>query len=103
MDPESGTGVRCPTCGGVEIGIDGVEVHANPREDLAVFAFVCPGCLELVVGGCRETIASLLAAGARRRELRSTSAPALTHDDLLDLHEWLARDEPWPQEPSPGR
>jgi hypothetical protein len=95
--------LRCLQCGEVEVDVAGVEVHVNPREDVAVFTFACPGCLELVVSGCRETITSLLAAGARRYELRSTSAPPLTHDDLLELHQWLERDEPWPQEPSPGR
>lgn len=95
--------LRCQQCGEVEVGVAGVEVHVNPHEGIAVFTFPCPGCLELVVGGCRDTLTALLAAGARRYELRSTSAPPLTHDDLLDFHEWLERDEPWPQEPSTGR
>jgi predicted RNA-binding Zn-ribbon protein involved in translation (DUF1610 family) len=102
MEPAAAR-LHCPACGEVEVDLAGVEVHVNPVEDVAVFTFACPGCLELVVGGCRETIASLLVAGARRYELRSTSAPALTLDDLLDLHEWLERDEPWPQAPSADR
>ncbi len=102
MDP-TGTRLRCQQCGEVEVDLGGVEVHVNPREDVAVFAFACPGCLELIVSGCREAITSLLAAGARCYELRSTSAPPLTHDDLLDLHEWLELDEPWPQEPFADR
>lgn len=102
MDPGTGTRLTCRQCGEVEIDVGGVEVHVNAREDVAVFTFACPGCLELVVGGCRETIAALLAGGARRYELRSTSAPPLSHDDLLELHEWLERDEPWPQQQLPG-
>ena len=94
--------LHCRECGEVEVDLAGVEVHVNPREDVAVFTFACPRCFQLVVSGCRETMGSLLAAGARRYELRSTSTPPLTHDDLLEFHQWLERDEPWPQEPSTG-
>lgn len=91
--------LTCADCGEVEVAVACVEIHVNPREDVAVLTFPCPGCHELVVTGCRPTIERLLAAGARRYELRSTSMPPLTRDDLLDLHEWLERDEPWPAPP----
>jgi hypothetical protein len=91
--------LHCRRCGEVTVRTCEVEVHANPREDFALYTFRCPGCRELVVGGCRETIDALLLEGARRLELRSTSAPPLTYDDLLDFHEWLARDLPWPTTP----
>jgi predicted RNA-binding Zn-ribbon protein involved in translation (DUF1610 family) len=71
-----------------------VEVHVNRLEDFSLYAFTCPTCGELVVRRCGETIDRLLAAGAVRRELHSTSLPALTVDDLLDLHLWLASDPP---------
>ncbi len=96
MDHVPATRLHCGDCGEVCVDLDTVEVHTNPQEDFAVFAFPCPGCRELVVSGCRRTIEALLRAGARRRELRSTSGPPLTYDDLLDLHEWLAQDLPWP-------
>ena len=88
--------LRCADCGEVTVALASVEVHLNAREDVALFVFPCPGCRELAAGGCRRTLAALLAAGVRSYELRSTSAPALCPDDLLDLHEWLERDEPWP-------
>lgn len=84
----------CPACGPRRIDAADVEVHVNRCEDFALYAFSCPTCSELVVRGCRETIDLLLAAGAVRRELRSTSLPPLTLDDLLDLHFWLASDPP---------
>lgn len=100
MQRSTMAGLTCATCGEVEVAVASVEVHINRREDIAVLAFPCPRCHELVVAGCRRTIERLLAAGAVRYELRSTSAPALTSDDLLDLHEWLERDEPWPAPPT---
>ena len=93
--------LRCLDCGQVEVAVRTVEVHVNAHEDLALLTFPCPRCGELASGGCRETIASLLACGARRLELRSTAAPPLCHDDLLAFHEWLERDEPWPTPPAP--
>lgn len=84
----------CPTCGPQRIDAAGVEVHANRLEGFAIYAFSCPVCMELVVRGCRATIDRLLAAGAVWRELRSTTLPPLTLDDLLDLHLWLASDPP---------
>jgi predicted RNA-binding Zn-ribbon protein involved in translation (DUF1610 family) len=87
-------GLVCPSCGPQLIGVADVEVHANPCDGFSLYAFTCPLCAELVVQGCRDTIDLLLAAGAVRRELRSTSSPPLTLDDLLDLHLWLASDPP---------
>jgi predicted RNA-binding Zn-ribbon protein involved in translation (DUF1610 family) len=84
----------CPACGPRRIDAADVEVHVNRCEDFALYAFSCPTCSELVVGGCRETIDLLLAAGAVRRELISTSLRPLTVDDLLDLHLWLESDPP---------
>jgi hypothetical protein len=90
--------LRCGRCGEVRVRARTVEVHANRREDFVVYAFTCPGCAELVVGGCRQAAARLVEAGARSLELRSTSAPPVTYDDLLDFHRWLASDAPWPVE-----
>jgi hypothetical protein len=93
----------CPACGLMRVLVSDVEVHVNRSQDFALYAFTCPTCAELVVRGCRETIHGLLAAGAARRELRSTSLPPLTVDDLLDFHLWLASDPPLiPDEPEPA-
>jgi hypothetical protein len=84
----------CPACGPRRVDVADVDVHVNQREDFSLYAFTCPTCGELVVRGCRETIDRLLVSGAVWRELRSTSLPPLTVDDLLDLHLWLASDPP---------
>lgn len=95
--------LRCDRCGPVEVAACTVEVHRNRTEDFVLFAFTCPACEDVTVSGSRDDIERLLKAGARHRELRSTNAPPLTYDDLLDFHEWLAGDPPWPSdEPSRG-
>jgi predicted RNA-binding Zn-ribbon protein involved in translation (DUF1610 family) len=86
--------LMCPACGLMRVDVSDVEVHVNRSQDFSLYVFSCPICAEMVVRGCRETIHGLLAAGAVRRELRSTSLPPLTADDLLDFHLWLASDPP---------
>jgi predicted RNA-binding Zn-ribbon protein involved in translation (DUF1610 family) len=93
-DVDRAVDLMCPACGPRRVDVVGVEVHVNRYEDFALYVFSCPTCAEVVVSGCRETIGLLIAAGATRRELRSTSLPPLTVDDLLDLHLWLASDPP---------
>ena len=90
----------CSTCGPVHVDPSVVEVHINRRDDFVLYAFTCPTCLDLVVGGSRDRIRELLDAGARRRDLRSAADPPLTYDDLLDFHLWLERDLPWPSDPT---
>lgn len=87
--------LECTGCGPMLVDMALVEVHRNHSTGFRLFAFVCPGCASLEVGACSERIGALLAAGARDLELRSTTAPTLTHDDLLDLHLWLATDPDW--------
>ena len=84
-----GVEIGCTECGRIVVDAGMLEVHANRRDDFALFVGVCPHCGELVVGSDRGVIGQALAEGARRFELYPTDVPPLTIDDLVDLHAWL--------------
>lgn len=94
--------LACGDCGEVRVDADQVDVHRNPRDGFAIYAFSCPSCRQVVAGGCASRIVELEARGARRFELRSTAAPAISYDDLLSFHEWLHSDVAWPPDASPS-
>jgi hypothetical protein len=84
----------CPTCGEVEVLAPDVTLKRCGRSGRAAYAFVCPGCDQLVTKPADERIAQLLISGGVRttREdlpaeaLEPRDGPPLTYDDLLDLH-----------------
>lgn len=96
MTQRNRIGLACASCGPVTVDAGTGAVHRNPRDGFALYAVPCPGCAELLVGGCAERIAALERAGATRFELRCPSAPAISYDDLLSFHEWLETDPVWP-------
>ena len=85
--------IECSDCGRLVVGPALVEVHANQRDGFILYAALCPGCGELVVGGDRRVVQQAIDAGARQLELLSVDLPPLTLDDLLDLHARLEADE----------
>jgi predicted RNA-binding Zn-ribbon protein involved in translation (DUF1610 family) len=95
MGEGDGVVVGCSGCGPVAVDTCTAEVHANERTGFVLYVFVCPSCGSYEVGRCADTSRRLLAGGARSYELRSTDAPPLTVDDLIDLHEWLESDPVW--------
>lgn len=96
MGRGGGVEVVCTSCGPVVLDPVLAEIHANDRDGFALYVFVCPSCGALESGGDRRRLGELAAAGARRFELRTTGAPPLTTDDLLDLVAWLGREPDWP-------
>ena len=94
----------CPECGDVEFTSRDVQVRLSADDDGAgTYAFACPRCTVTVVKSAEQrTIDLLLASGvalvpseipAEVRE-RPDGEP-LTHDDLLDFHQMLHRDDSW--------
>jgi uncharacterized Zn finger protein len=93
----------CPDCGDVEFTTRDVEV--NVRQDgTGSYAFRCPGCTLLVVKPAEaRTIELLVASGVRSATgdvpaeviERSGGGDPITHDDLLDFHDLLHRDDSW--------
>lgn len=98
----------CPSCGEVELRPDDIQLDIcrGPDDELAegsAYRFSCPGCALDVTKPADERVVKLLATGGVTIRI-STSAlpphpedpaggPALTADDLLDLHLLLRRDD----------
>jgi predicted RNA-binding Zn-ribbon protein involved in translation (DUF1610 family) len=103
----------CPECGEVDLLPDEVVltvVRAPDGEvgDGSTYRFSCPDCTGLVTKPADERIAQLLTTGGVAVEEAREAAPvdtrpahpelpapgrAFTHDDLLDLHLLLERDD----------
>lgn len=83
----------CGVCGPRQVDPCSTDVHLNREDGFQLVTATCPGCGDLLATTDGEHVAVALAAGARRWELKSPR-PALTTDDLLDLHR-LLDDEGW--------
>jgi predicted RNA-binding Zn-ribbon protein involved in translation (DUF1610 family) len=92
---------QCPSCGDVKLEIHDLTVRVCRDQTFAsTYRFRCPRCDDVVTREATSRIVELLvSAGAPSElwhwpaELAETHAgPALTPDDLLDLHVLLAGD-----------
>ncbi len=86
MDPQDHLralpdGITCTVCED-RVPVDRIRVVAR-REDLAFLQIDCPGCRSTTLGFVPADID--LADGAR------SDRPAITTDDVIDMHEFLAR------------
>ncbi|MBL8775566.1 MAG: hypothetical protein JNK12_06540 [Acidimicrobiales bacterium] len=93
----------CPDCGDVEFTTADVQVRISAPDGSGTYSFRCPGCVVTVVKSAEpRTIDLLLASGVEQAtnplpaELaeHGDGAP-ITHDDLLDFHDLLQRDDDW--------
>jgi hypothetical protein len=93
----------CPTCGEIALTPDEVELWIDrvTREE-SFYAFTCPACLCIIRKVADERVIRLLTSGGV--EVRDVTpppppkpprfmGPAFTHDDLLDFHTMLLRDD----------
>ena len=98
----------CPDCGDVEFTTRDVQVRVSAEDGSGTYSFRCPGCIVTVVKSAESrTIDLLLASGVEHatstlptdmasvRRGNDPSAEAFTHDDLLDFHDLLHRDNGW--------
>ncbi len=95
----------CPTCGEVGLTPQDIELRVDQDDTSASFyAFDCPSCLGNVRKPADERVVRLLISGgvevqplspaqARRRLRERFDGPRLTHDDLLDFHVLLQRED----------
>lgn len=92
----------CGDCGDVELRVDDVVVRVCADDNAGSYVFRCPGCDMAVVKDAEPRVVDLLVASgvalttwsipAELREPRGPG-PAFTHDDLLDFHHQLERDD----------
>jgi predicted RNA-binding Zn-ribbon protein involved in translation (DUF1610 family) len=94
----------CPDCGDVEFTTRDVQVRVSAPDGSGTYAFSCPGCAVTVVKAAEtRTIDLLLASGVSLAtgevpaeiEERPVFEDPITHDDLLDFHQLLHRDDSW--------
>ena len=94
----------CPDCGDVEFTSDDVHVRVSDDDGSGTYAFHCPSCRVTVVKAAEARTIDLLVAsgvmvvnGEPPAEMAEHPAggDAITHDDLLEFHELLHRDESW--------
>ena len=94
----------CPDCGDVEFTTRDVQVRVSAPDGSGTYAFSCPGCAVTVVKAAEtRTIDLLLASGVAMAagdalaeiDERPHFEDPITHDDLLDFHDLLHRDDSW--------
>ncbi|MBA2528829.1 MAG: hypothetical protein H0V19_02515 [Euzebyales bacterium] len=95
----------CPACGEVPLTPGDIELRVHPADVTGSFyAFTCPTCGGNVRKPADDRVVRLLVSGGveaqqltvtppPRRLGQRFDGPALTHDDLLDFHGLLARDD----------
>ncbi len=93
----------CPDCGDVEFTTGDIEVRVSATDGSGSYSFCCPLCRITVVKSAEaRTIDLLVASGvalttdpvvAELEEPRD--GDPITHDDLLDFHDLLHRDDSW--------
>lgn len=91
----------CPTCGEVSLTPEDIELRVDPGQaSRCYYAFTCPECYWEVRKPADERVVRLLESGGVEAlplppVVRDSSRdqPAITHDDLLDFHTLLQRDD----------
>lgn len=92
---------QCPVCGDVKLAIGDLTVRVGADDGVpSTYLFRCPLCEETVSRDATPRIVDLLVSAGAPHELwrwpaeltEARTGPALTPDDLLDLHVLLARD-----------
>jgi hypothetical protein len=91
----------CGDCGDVELTTADVQVRVCIEDSTGTYSFRCPACGMAVVKPAEPRIVDLLVASGV--ELSTWSLPAelyevrsggrISHDDLLDFHLLLQRDD----------
>ena len=97
----------CPTCGPVDLPTEEISLDVDDDGARGRYAFTCPNCrADITRAGDRTVVGLLLAAGVTPYQAEAPvqtaptlpaedrnpcpDAPALTLDDLIDLHFLLA-------------
>ena len=92
----------CGLCGDVEFVSEDVQVRISGADGSGTYTYCCPSCHGIrQVPAPKSTIDLLISAGSvqlpaelpAELEERDTTAPLLTHDDLLAFHRLLETDD----------
>ena len=96
----------CPTCGEVGLTPDEIELRVDDSDSSSsYYAFACPSCFGTVRKPADERVVRLLISGGvevqdmvpdgppPRRLSERFEGPEITHDDLLDFHALLERED----------
>ena len=93
----------CSECGDVELTTHDVHVRVCEADNSGSYSFRCPRCRMAVVKPAEPRIVDLLIASGVAMSMSRLPAELteprggdpITHDDLLDFHELLHRDDSW--------
>ncbi|MCA1832656.1 MAG: hypothetical protein ABR548_03655 [Actinomycetota bacterium] len=85
---------ECPSCGEIDLKADAVDLQWCSHAPASYYCFACPQCATVVTKPADGSVAQLLiSAGVRptlwhlpQEVLEQKLGPALTVDDLIDLH-----------------
>jgi hypothetical protein len=92
----------CPGCGDVKLRVADLTVRICADDDeRGAYRFRCPRCEHAVLHEATSAICALLVSVGVDEEIwrlpaelsEQRDGPALTHDDLLDFHLLLRRDD----------
>ena len=91
----------CPECGEVDLTADDILLRIAAGQGSNTYGFSCPSCSEFVEKPADERVIRLLLSGGvmpmlvhvPAEAVEPRSGPPINHDDLLEFHELLQRDD----------
>jgi predicted RNA-binding Zn-ribbon protein involved in translation (DUF1610 family) len=91
----------CPSCGEVGLTPEDIDLRVDRSGGSeSSYAFTCPACLEVVRKPADERVVRLLLSGGVQATVVPAepfgprpTGPRFTHDDMLDFHAMLQRDD----------
>ena len=91
----------CPRCGEVDLTADDILLRIGAMQAVNTYGFTCPHCTTFVEKPADDRIVRLLLSGGvmpvpvhvPAEALELHQGPPINHDDLLDFHEILERDD----------
>ena len=91
----------CPRCGEVDLTAGDILLRIGATQAVNTYGFTCPHCSKFVEKAADDRIVRLLLSGGvmpvpvhvPAEALEPRQGPPINHDDLLDFHEMLERDD----------
>lgn len=91
----------CPGCGEVSLSAEDILLRIGSASASNSYGFDCPTCGDFIEKPADERVVRLLLSGGvmpvmdhvPAEALESRDGPPINHDDLLEFHEFLQRDD----------
>ncbi|HVF53289.1 MAG TPA: hypothetical protein VNC78_06730 [Actinomycetota bacterium] len=91
----------CPSCGEVDLTADDVILRIGAGPVVNTYGFSCPTCGDFVQKNADDRVVRLLLSGGvmptllhiPAEALERKEGPPINHDDLLQFHEMIERDD----------